>query len=68
VNSAVELPAKVRFRDFTMYIDGLDRSIETRLRWALDYWLMRRDVQAMPSPGKCSVCEYRGNCPFKALE
>jgi len=67
VNSAVELPAKVRFRDFTMYIDGFDRSIEARLRWALDYWLMRRDVQATPSPGKCSVCEYRGNCPFKAL-
>ncbi|WP_243675189.1 hypothetical protein [Vulcanisaeta distributa] len=63
--SAVELPAKVRFRDYTMYINEFDRSIEAHLRWALDYWLMRREPRAAPSIGKCAVCEFNGKCPFR---
>ncbi|WP_054855518.1 hypothetical protein [Vulcanisaeta sp. JCM 16161] len=62
--NAVELPAKVRFRDFTIYINGFDRSIEMHLRWALDYWLMRREPRAVPSFGKCAVCEFNDRCPF----
>ncbi len=66
LTNAVELPARVRLRDFTMYIDGFDRSIEAHLRWALDYWLMRREPRAAPSIGKCAACEFNNKCPFRA--
>ncbi|ADN50363.1 hypothetical protein [Vulcanisaeta distributa] len=66
LTSAVELPARIRFRDFTIYINEFDKSIEAHLRWALDYWLMRREPRAIPSVGKCAVCEFNDKCPFRA--
>ena len=68
VSKAVEMPIKARFRGFTMYVDNFDTSIEARLKWAIDYWLMRREPQASPSPGKCLACEYRDRCPFRNIK
>ncbi len=65
LNNITELPARLKFRDFTMYMERFDRSVEAHLKWALDYWLMRREPTAMPSPGKCSVCEYRNACTYR---
>ncbi|MGC9179530.1 MAG: CRISPR-associated protein Cas4 [Vulcanisaeta sp.] len=67
LTNAVEFPAKVRFRDFIVYINEFDKSIEVHLKWALDYWLMRREPKASPSLGKCAVCEFNNKCPFKSF-
>ncbi|WP_054848713.1 PD-(D/E)XK nuclease family protein [Vulcanisaeta sp. JCM 14467] len=66
LTSIAELPARVRFRDFVIYISEFDKSIEVHLKWALDYWLMHREPKAMPSIGKCAVCEFNDRCPFRA--
>ncbi len=66
VGTAVEGPARVRFRNFVIYINRFDRSIETHLKWALDYWLMHREPSASPTIGKCATCEFNDRCSFKA--
>ncbi|WP_229709663.1 PD-(D/E)XK nuclease family protein [Vulcanisaeta souniana] len=63
--STMEVPAKVKFRDFVIYINGFDRSIEAHLKWALDYWLMHREPGASPTIGKCATCEFNDRCPFR---
>ena len=33
------------------------------VRWASDYWLMRRDAIPTKKPSKCKVCEFKITCP-----
>ncbi|MCD6208930.1 MAG: hypothetical protein J7J67_01930 [Thermoproteales archaeon] len=35
-----------------------------KVRWAKDYWLMRRQPIPTKRPNKCRTCVYRSKCPY----
>jgi|Deesub1362B_J571_1020462.scaffolds.fasta_scaffold00217_33 CRISPR/Cas system-associated exonuclease Cas4 (RecB family) len=36
------------------------------IRWAGDYWLMRREAVPTKNPSKCRVCEFERMCSYKS--
>ncbi|MFB6469662.1 MAG: PD-(D/E)XK nuclease family protein [Vulcanisaeta sp. AZ3] len=67
LDELIALPMKVKGKDYTIHFLPYDNTIETHLKWALDYWLNDREPVANPSPGKCMVCEFKNQCPHARL-
>ncbi len=53
---------------FRIYVLPYDRqSVVSKLRWARDYWLMRREPVPTKRAGKCRACVYSDKCPYSLL-
>ncbi len=47
--------------------DALGEDVDKVIRWALEYWLYRRNPVPRPSPNKCRTCIHSRECTFRSL-